>query len=104
MSTISYNLAIVIKWLRKHKVQFETVNSLVDTGCLVTINQYYYLSIQTDPAVAGSSFAELAIASIKHNRLVYNVAGYGDVVRCKSPEDLFNHIRKLILLNPVEKD
>lgn len=103
MTEVSYNLNIVVNWLNDHRIVFDySSNGFVETGCIISINNHYKLSVQTDPSIAGSSFAETALISIKHQKIIYNIAGYVFVKRYRSPNALFGEVKRLILLNPVE--
>lgn len=96
----SYSCRLIVDWLKQHKHKFEAHSTLashafVDTGLRVDVGEHVQLSIQTDPLIANSAFAETAL--ITDGEYAENdELGYDDVRRFDSPDELFTHIQALI--------
>lgn len=99
----TYSLRVVTDFLRKNNIEFEYCNArigtaLYDHGCRIKINDTYSISVQTHPDIAGNGFAETALQNMVSNKIVYDgTYGYDDVERFMTPEDLFEHLRSILL-------
>lgn len=103
MFSETYSLRLVTDFLRKHNVEFEYSNAKVgssfyDHGCRIKINDTYSISVQTHPDIAGYGFAETALQNMISKKIVYDgTYGYCDIERFNTPEDLFAHLRSILL-------
>ena len=71
----------------------------VDSGCYVHLSRQYILSIQTNPAVCMSAFAETGLFNKNDpsGNLVEDVThGLDPVARLDTPEDFSAHIDALL--------
>lgn len=103
----SYSLKIVTNWLDMKGIKYVHCSGgnrfqFHATGCQISLNDGYKLSIQTDPSIAGDSFAETALLSTKKG-LVYGPCGYDDVKRFDTPEELYKEIEWLLTQNISEE-
>ena len=99
----TYSLRIITDFLRKNNIPFTYHNAnvagytVVNHGCRITLHDTYMLSIQTHPLVAAYAFAETALQGLQTKRMVHDgTYGYDDVIRWATPEELFEHIQKII--------
>lgn len=97
----SYSLRVVLEYLKSKNIEYTVSNASVglgfyDHGCRIQLNDRYKLSIQTHPDVAVDAFAETAIVDTTKRGPVYGVFGYDDVLRHRTPEDLFAHIEEVL--------
>ncbi len=96
----SYSVRIISKWLDDHSFKYTKKCSgmgmeYINKRVLLTLNDKYILSIQTDDDIVLRSghFAETAL--IKNNELS-NDLDYNDVICHYNPEDLYKHILDLM--------
>jgi hypothetical protein len=101
MERPSFCLKMVIDRLIQRNLKYKyssggSMLSIYQTGCLVDLNDQYRLSIQTDPMVAGDSFAETALVSIQKNKVIYGPYGYGDVKRFPTLDALCEELDSIL--------
>lgn len=99
---LSYSLSIIKNWLEKENnykwIKCSSIPGLYATGLRISFNNIQnnsiiYMSIQTDPTIAGRAFAETAILN-SNEYLIYPIElGYDDVLKHYTPEQLFEHIK-----------
>ena len=109
MKRTSYSLGLVTDFLDKMKITYTYSSgggmfAFYETGCRIKLNEPFELSIQTDPVIAGPSFAETALISANTHKVVYGTCGYGDVKRHDTPDELFKEIEWLLTQNLTEID
>jgi len=109
MKHTSYSLGLVTDFLDQLKITYEFSSggchwSLCETGCRINLTEPFELSIQTDPAITGSAFAETALISTKTRKVCYGPCGYGDVKTHDTPEELFKEIEWLLTQHLTEID
>ena len=103
----SYSAKLITTWLdddqRKFTYKFSTPQldsyAVVQTGLSVRLNDHINMSIQTDPRICITAFAETALQA--NNGIIdCEELGYSDVdiIRHCSPEDLFAHITQVMEL------
>ena len=94
----SYSCRKIIEWLDEHNIKYEfssTMKRMRETGLKIKLNEYLYLSVQTESDVAGSSFAETAILRKEEGCVYCSDLGYDNVIRHDEQSDLFDHIINL---------
>lgn len=95
----SYSCQKIIDWLNEKGIEYVCSSSMKrirETGVRIQLNKYIYLSIQTEPDVAGSQFAETALLRKEDGCVYSDDLGYSDVLRHDEPDDLFDHITELL--------
>lgn len=98
----SYSVRIITEWLDEQKIEWKHASPNLDrgmtmtqTGLSINLNTHIRMSIQTDPRVAGPSFAETAIQA--NGGVIYSdELGYSDVIRHDEPSELFQHIKDIM--------
>lgn len=95
-------MRLVTEFLEEQGIEYKHNSASVgmlfyEHGCRVKINDVYQLSVQTHPDIAGPCFAETALQNVETKKIVCDgTYGYCDVERWDTPDDLFDHIRKLL--------
>lgn len=101
----SYSIRKVTEWLTAKDLAFNFnspnlssgMPEMTQTGIVFKVNDAMRLSVQTHPIVTGTAFAETALQNDKG--VVYcPELGYDEVIRHAEPEELFEHITKLLEL------
>lgn len=98
----TYSLRLITDFLQKYNIPFTYHNAnvgymFVNHGCRITLHDKYRLSIQTHPLVTKAAFAETALQGLETDMIVDDgTYGYDDVIRWKTPEELFEHIQTII--------
>lgn len=100
----SYSVKKITEWLdtkeikhKYHSTNLDSLPVLTQTGLCVVLDatKTLGLSVQTDPRICGSAFAETALIT-KQGIIYDDTLGYSDVIRHYEKEDLFEHITQLL--------
>jgi len=110
MVDYAYAANTISKWLTQNGFKHHPRSSKIDGfilyehGVCIEFTTPYEskdfvsMSIQTHPAISGSSFAETAILRNSKTLITPICLRYQDVIRHKEPQDLFDHIQKIAAL------
>ena len=103
----TYSGRLLMDWLKENKIAYEPANSSIGIlryvhGVRILLPHSTCLSVQTHPDVAGQAFAETFLIRTSDDDDSFTPIddeelGYAeDVQRFGTPEDLFNHIEKVV--------
>lgn len=110
MTDYAYAANKISKWLTqngfKHHPRSSNIDGFVlyEHGICIEFKSPYEstdfvsMSVQTHPAISGSSFAETAILRNSKTLITPICLGYHEVLRHDEPQDLFDHIQKIAAL------
>lgn len=103
----TYSARLIMTWLKEHNIQFKPASSSIGIlhyvhGVRVLLPHSTCLSVQTHPDIAATAFAETflirtcddddSFTPVNDEELGYDE----DVQRFGTPEELFNHIEKVV--------